>query len=82
MSNKCDLPEEIIEELRDELLNREIIYTLKELGILIMQWRRGYNGVRPHSLLGYRPLAPETLAFPRRGLPCLRRSMETSGGIL
>jgi transposase InsO family protein len=54
-------------KLRDELLNREIFYTLKEASILIEQWRRHYNGVRPHSALGYRPPAPETIAFPAFG---------------
>ncbi len=45
---------------RDELLNGEIFYTLKEAQIIIEQWRRHYNTVRPHSVLGYRPPAPET----------------------
>jgi transposase InsO family protein len=47
-------------KLRDELLNREIFTTLTEAKILIEQWRREYNQVRPHSSLGYRPPAPET----------------------
>ncbi len=42
-------------KFRDELLNREIIYTLKEARILIEMWRREYNTIRPHSALGYRP---------------------------
>ena len=46
-------------KLRDELLNREIFTTLEEAKILIKQWRREYNKVRPHSSLGYRPPAPE-----------------------
>jgi putative transposase len=46
--------------LRDEYLNGEIFYTLKEAKVLIERWRREYNGVRPHSSLGYRPPAPET----------------------
>jgi len=46
-------------KLRDELLNREIFTTLTEAQILIEQWRREYNQVRPHSSLGYRPPAPE-----------------------
>ena len=46
-------------KLRDELLNREIFYTLKEAQILIEQWRREYNTIRPHSSLNYRPPAPE-----------------------
>ena len=69
-------------KLRDELLNREIFYTLKEARILIEQWRRHYNGVRPHSALGYRPPAPETIAFPSFGLPSPWNSMETPGGFI
>jgi len=46
-------------KLRDELLNREIFTTLTEASILIRQWRREYNQVRPHSSLGYRSPAPE-----------------------
>jgi transposase InsO family protein len=45
---------------RDELLNGEIFYTLNEARIIIEDWRRHYNTVRPHSALGYRPPAPET----------------------
>jgi putative transposase len=46
---------------RDELLNGEIFYTLREAQIVIEQWRRHYNTVRPHSALGYRPPAPESI---------------------
>lgn len=42
-------------KLRDELLNGEIFYSLKEARIVIEQWRRHYNTRRPHSALGYRP---------------------------
>jgi putative transposase len=48
-------------KMRDELLNREIFTTLKEAKILIEQWRKDYNRLRPHSLLGYKPPAPETV---------------------
>ena len=51
-------------KLRDELLNGEIFYTLKEAKIVIEGWRRHYNTVRPHSSLGYRPPAPEALVWP------------------
>ena len=51
-------------KLRDELLNMEIFYTLKEAKVLIERWRRDYNTVRPHSSLGYRPPAPEA-SLPR-----------------
>jgi putative transposase len=47
-------------KLRDELLNGEIFYSLKEAQIVIGQWRKHYNTVRPHSSLGYRPPAPQT----------------------
>jgi putative transposase len=36
-------------KLRDELLNLEIFKTLEEAKVLIEQWRREYNQVRPHS---------------------------------
>ena len=48
-------------KLRDELLDREIFYTLTEAQILIERWRRQYNTVRPHSALGYRPPTPEAV---------------------
>jgi len=48
-------------KLHYELLAREIFYTLKEAQVLIERRRRHYNTVRPHSALGYRPPAPETI---------------------
>jgi putative transposase len=33
--------------LRDELLNGEIFYTLREAQIVIESWRRHYNTIRP-----------------------------------
>ena len=45
-------------KLRDECLNGEIFYSLKEAQVVIEQWRVQYNTVRPHSALGYRPPAP------------------------
>ncbi|WP_439549760.1 IS3 family transposase [Falsiroseomonas sp.] len=48
-------------KLRDELLDREIFYSLREAAVLIERWRRHYNTVRPHSALGYRPPAPEAV---------------------
>ena len=49
-------------KLRDELLNAEIFDTLLEAKVLIERWRRHYNTARPHSSLGYRPPAPESIA--------------------
>ena len=48
-------------KLRDELINREVFTTLLEAKILVEEWRKEYNQVRPHSSLGYRPPAPETI---------------------
>ena len=47
-------------KLRDELLDREVFYTLLEVRVLTEQYRQTYNRIRPHSSLGYRPPAPET----------------------
>jgi hypothetical protein len=44
--------------LRDELLEGEIFYSLKEAQVVIESWRRHYNAVRPHESLGYRAPAP------------------------
>jgi putative transposase len=55
-------------KLRDELLNREIFYTVAEARVLVERWRVHYNTIRPHSSLGYRPPAPEAveLRSPRK----------------
>lgn len=50
--------------LRDEFLNGEVYYTLKEAQVLIEDWRRHYNHIRPHSALGYRPPAPRARVCP------------------
>ena len=44
-------------KLRDELLNGEIFYSLAEAAVLVEQWRREYNTVRPHSACGGFPPA-------------------------
>lgn len=60
-------------KFRDEVLNREIFYTLMEAIVIIESWRNEYNKIRPHSSLGYRPPAPETIAAapPHGGVPAL-----------
>lgn len=45
--------------LRDNLLNGEIFYGVKEAQVIVNQWVREYNTIRPHSSLGYKPPAPE-----------------------
>ncbi len=55
-------------KLRDELVNGEIFYSLKEAQVLIERWRQHYNTVSPHSALDFRPQAPMTIA-PKRTDP-------------
>ena len=61
--------ESLNSKLRDELLNGEIFTTMREAQVLIENWRRHYNAIRPHSSLGYRPPAPEAILPPASGLP-------------
>ncbi len=48
-------------KMRYEFLNGEIFYSLFEAQVLVERWRQHYNTKRPHSSLGGRPPAPETL---------------------
>lgn len=50
-------------KMRDEFLNREIFDTLLEVEVLTKRWVAEYNTVRPHSSLGYKPPAPQTILF-------------------
>jgi len=47
-------------KLRDECLNGEIFYSLKEATVVIEQWRKHFNTIRPHSSQNRRPPAPLT----------------------
>jgi putative transposase len=62
--------------LRDECLNRERFYNLKEAQTMIEQWRHEYNHIRPHSALGYRPPAPRVISSAVDNRPPLRRTIE------
>ena len=62
-------------KFRDECLNGEIFYSLKEAQVVIEQWRHHYNTRRPHSALGYRPPAPVTLK-PKRTIIENKRTMQ------
>ena len=57
------------DKLRDECLNRELFGSLLEARIVIEAWRIEYNGLRPHSALGY--LTPDEFAV-REGASRLR----------
>ena len=59
-------------KLRDECLNGEIFYSLKEAQVVIEQWRIEYNTKRPHSALGYRPPAPEAYSSSLPRAPMLQ----------
>ena len=48
-------------KLRDELLDREIFYTLREAQVLTGEYKQTYNRIRPHSSLGYRAPAPAAI---------------------
>jgi transposase InsO family protein len=45
--------------LRDELLDGEVFYGLREAQVVIESWRRHHDAVHPHASLGYRAPAPE-----------------------
>ncbi len=57
-------------KLRDELLNGEVFFSLKEAQVLIEQWRKTYNTVRPHSSLKYKPPAPQSVAGNQTAYAC------------
>jgi len=59
-------------KLRDELLNREVFYTLAEAQTLLGRWREEYNQIRPHSALGYRPPASQAWLFASQPVGALR----------
>ena len=59
--------------LRDELLNGEISYTLREAQIVVESWRRHYSSIRPHASLGYKPPAPEVLVTTFAAWPAALR---------
>jgi len=40
-------------KLRDEILNREVFYSVKEAKVVVEDWRLEYNNHRPHSGLDY-----------------------------
>jgi putative transposase len=58
--------------LRDEFLNETLFSTLAQARIALAAWRADYNGLRPHSKLGWQtPSAFASTFYPRRE-PALR----------
>jgi putative transposase len=41
--------------LRAEFLDRELFYTMKEVTVMMEDWRNHYNYERPHGSLANRP---------------------------
>jgi transposase InsO family protein len=70
-------------KLREELLNGEIFYGLREAKVLIEHWWEHYNTVRPHSSLGYRPPASEAtlLVGSSRGTKRRRTSPQAASSV-
>jgi hypothetical protein len=65
-SREDDHRENCNSKLRDERLNGEVLFGLAEAQALIDARRRHDNIVGPHSSLGCRPPAPETIFPPGR----------------
>lgn len=74
-------------KMRDECLNGEIFYSLREAQIVIEKWRVEYNTRRPHSALGYRPpapaaFAPRMMALRSPTAPCEPPSASLPDGVV
>ena len=70
-------------KLRDELLDGEVFNAPREARVLIEQWRRHNNAVRPHSALGCRPPARAGGGHAETaGAPASTRSSRGSAAIL
>ncbi len=52
MDRKLNSGNVIDARVRDEFLNGEVFYSLREAQILIEEWRKHYNTKRPRSALG------------------------------
>ena len=69
-------------KLRDEVLNREVFFTVKEAKMVIENWRREYNTVQPHSRLNGLPPAPEAVLQLSFQSPQLIRNSSEWGSTL
>ena len=59
-------------KFRDEILNREIFYSVKEAKVIVESWRLEYNNHRPHSGLDYMTPAAFASSCNRPGSAALR----------
>lgn len=62
-------------KFRDECLTRELFSNLLDAHVVIEEWLKEYNEVRPHSALGYRPPAE----FAERPKPPVVTLLPASG---
>lgn len=67
--------------LRDELLDGEIFYSLREAQVIIEGWRQHYNTVRPHASLGYKPPAPAVFVPGLTARPCARDGSDSPAAL-
>ena len=44
--------------LKQELIYKELFYSLREARAALANWQFEYNHIRPHGSLGYKPPAP------------------------
>ena len=61
-------------KLRDEILNREVFYSVKEAKVIVEDWRLDYNDHRPHSSLGYMTPAAYATSCNLPGSAALRQA--------
>ncbi len=66
--------------MRAEPLDGEIFYSLREAHIIFEGWRKHHNKNRPHSALGYRPPAPETI-LPMEPRPVMHQQSNRTSQI-
>ena len=64
---------------RDELLDRELFYGVKETKALAENWRMDYNHFRSHSSLGY--MTPAVFAELCRQAGCIRPHTPVLDGV-
>ena len=81
MPGKGHSPEQILNKLRQVEVavagGKSVGQAERGIGVTdhtYYRWRREYNTIRPHSSLGYRPPAPETIRLKQA-----RRTNITSG---
>jgi len=62
--------------MRDEFLNGELFGNMYEAKVLTDRWVKEYNTIRPHSSLGYKPPAPESM-IPMLFFPLAERKAQS-----